>query len=1087
METPEDFPERLAKYREDVAKADSEEGKAFFFLEFARGSFQGVPSGGLGEMFPVLQKYIKRKNSIAVVGRPDAFLGNLIVEFKSDLDKFGDDARSQLRRYIAILWTNQGMKRINYLAIAADGLKFEVYRPSTRKAPGGVFDADDIELTTLDATDLSELARHPDDTYVWFDRYLLYRTKVPPTGDDFAQRFGPSSPTYKQAKLILEHAWDIAKESSETIYQEWGRYLRYAYGTQIATGDLFLRHTFLATLAKFTAHSYYTDGRPPQDRAELLHVVSGDVFDRWNIRNFLAEDFFSWLARPEVEQACLDLGRLIQDVLATFDVTSIDEDVLKALYQELVDPTERHELGEYYTPDWLADRIVGRALSGNVERRILDPSCGSGTFLVVALHRKQAELRRLGPQKLLDHLGETVVGVDIHPLAVIVAKTNYLLSIRDLLRKREGPFTIPVYMANSVVLPSELRELKGHLKLYGVDVEYVGSRGKKRSVTLRIPASVAKDPRLLDPVLSCVGSYAEALFSGADTDREELVNNLLRAAPQIAGLTDAEAAFDVLLQTAQGMAELKRGGKDSIWTFILRNIYRPIFLATRPFDAVVGNPPWLSFRYVEDISYQSELKSLMKTYGIFPDSELVTHMELATLFLLRCADLYTRPQGSVTFVMPRSVFSGDQHGKFRVNSGPPGVEYILDLDAVHPLFNVPACVIGLAKGEATTYPISGEVAEGELPSKNAKPAEARNALVLRPEKFVLCRVGTRNFWLEGETPLTFEAQSDYYPFVTQGATVVPRSCWVVDPAPHGKMGFDPSMPNLQSSVRAISTAKSAYRDVRLSGNVEEAFLYEVVTGSEVLPFGHLPLPMAVLPIEREGDGFRLVDRAEAKRRGYPGLALWLAKVEGIWKSKRGEKAERLDIYDRLDWSSTLTGQRSSAGFKVVYNSSGTNLCAAVIRQGLRTVKIGGQSLRLKGVIADAKVYRFETMDADEAYYLAAILNSGLLDKLVKPMQSRGQWGERDLGKKPLEFPIPKFVSTNPKHRALAEIGRACEAKASALIPELGAKYTSVGKMRGTVRDALQPELRRVDELLQSIFKKAAPKLESFGRASSSTR
>jgi hypothetical protein len=1083
METPSDFADRLAKYRVEVTRAVSEENKAFFFLEFARASFKGIRSGNLEEMYPVLQRHIKRKSGVAIVGRPDALLGNLIVEFKSDLDKFSEDARAQLRRYIAILWTNQGRKRVKYIAIAADGLKFEVYRPSTSKPYDSTLDPDHIRLTKIDSADLRDLGRHPDSAFIWFDRYLLYRTQIAPTGYDFAQRFGPESPTYKQARELLAEAWNLAKASSQTIYEEWGRYLRYAYGTQIATEDLFLKHTFLATLAKFTAHSYYTDGRPPKDSRELMQVVNGDVFDRWNIRNFLAEDFFSWLARPEVEQDCVELGRLIQDVLATFDVTSIDEDVLKTLYQELVDPAERHELGEYYTPDWLADLIVERVLGQNPDRRILDPSCGSGTFLVIALHKKQAALKTLGTQKLLDHLSESVVGMDIHPLAVIVAKTNYLLAIRDLLRRREGPFNLPVYMANSVVLPKELHELQGQLKVYGVDIAYLMRNGKKRKVTLRIPVSVAKDPRLLDPIISCVGDYARAMSDGAAPDREEFINNLLRAAPQIAGLTDAEAAFDVLLHTSEAMHTLKKDGKDSIWTFILRNIYRPAFLAAHPFDAVVGNPPWLSFRYVQDVDYQSELKILMKEYNIFPDAELVTHMELATLFLLRCSDLYTRPQGSVTFVMPRSIFTADQHGLFRSNPGPPGVSYLLDLDAVHPLFNVPTCVVGATGGRPTCYPIVGSVFEGELPTKNATPAQARGALTSRAAKFVLCRVGARNFWVEGDTPLSFESQSDYFPRVTQGATIVPRSCWFVDPILGGKMGLDPTYPSLRTSERAIANAKESYSDVRMEGQIEAKYLYSVATGSELVPFGHLPLPLAVLPIEGSGSNYRVVTRSEALRTGAKGLAAWLLRVEGIWKDKRQEKAEKTDIYEWLDWAGKLTGQDPRAPYIVVYNASGTNLCACVLRQGEIIVPVESQSLHLRGVIADAKVYRFQTTDEDEAYYFSAILNSGLLDRLVKPMQSRGQWGERDFHKKPLEFPIPKFNPKNPKHRGLSVLGRSCERKAFLMIPELTTKYTSLGKMRSSIRQTVGPELLRIDELVQAIFKKAAPKLEAFGRAS----
>jgi hypothetical protein len=40
----------------------------------------------------------------------------------------------------------------------------------------------------------------------------------------------------------------------------------------------------------------------------------------------------------------------------------VREDVLKGVYQQLIDPKDRHDLGEYYTPDWLCERIVQELL-----------------------------------------------------------------------------------------------------------------------------------------------------------------------------------------------------------------------------------------------------------------------------------------------------------------------------------------------------------------------------------------------------------------------------------------------------------------------------------------------------------------------------------------------------------------------------------------------------------------------------------------------------------------------------------------------------------------------------------------------------
>ena len=61
-----------------------------------------------------------------------------------------------------------------------------------------------------------------------------------------------------------------------------------------------------------------------------------------------------------------------------FDDVRID--ILKSLYESLIDPESRHDLGEYYTPDWLAARMVAATVDNPLEQRVMDPACGSGTF-----------------------------------------------------------------------------------------------------------------------------------------------------------------------------------------------------------------------------------------------------------------------------------------------------------------------------------------------------------------------------------------------------------------------------------------------------------------------------------------------------------------------------------------------------------------------------------------------------------------------------------------------------------------------------------------------------------------------------------
>ncbi len=125
-----------------------------------------------------------------------------------------------------------------------------------------------------------------------------------------------------------------------------------------------------------------------------------------------------------VEWQFLDVFHGIFRRLDEFDWTKLDEDLLKMLYQELIDPVDRSGLGEYYTPDWLAELILEDI--GYTSGSLLDPSCGSGTFLFTAIHR----LRKSGlsGKPLVEYVMNNIQGIDVHPVAVLMAKANILLA-----------------------------------------------------------------------------------------------------------------------------------------------------------------------------------------------------------------------------------------------------------------------------------------------------------------------------------------------------------------------------------------------------------------------------------------------------------------------------------------------------------------------------------------------------------------------------------------------------------------------------------------------------------------------------------
>src|SRR5207249_2341620 len=86
---------------------------------------------------------------------------------------------------------------------------------------------------------------------------------------------------------------------------------------------------------------------------------------------------------------------------------------------------------------------------------ILDPACGSGTFLVLAIKRARlhADANLLTFQTTIQQILKNIVGFDLNPLAVIAARTNYLLALGTLVRY-QSPLEIPVYLCDSVLTPA---------------------------------------------------------------------------------------------------------------------------------------------------------------------------------------------------------------------------------------------------------------------------------------------------------------------------------------------------------------------------------------------------------------------------------------------------------------------------------------------------------------------------------------------------------------------------------------------------------------------------------------------------------
>jgi hypothetical protein len=810
----------------------------------------------------------------------------------------------------------------------------------------------------------------------------------------------------------------------QVIYDSWEKYLRIVYGSDVAGDELFVRHTYLATLAKLMSWMRISENTTLPDDAQIAQMLEGELFKRQGIENFIEEDFFSWLARAEAVKTGVEVVRWLFSLLQNYNLRELSEDVLKSLYQELVDPETRQDLGEFYTPDWLAHRMVKRLLDERPDGALLDPACGSGTFLYLAIKEKRSRLGNTSQS--LRHILSSVYGADVHPLAVIVAKTNYILALGDLLKSRKGIVSIPVYLTNTIRLP----ELKTQTTLWGLASYAVELDGSE----VLLPEVLLDDLNVYDRAIELCKDFARH-NKGKSIDKQSFYNFLIA---QQFPMIKNQALLEALFAVTETLKKFIDSNRDTIWAFILKNIFKPLFFK-KQFDFIVGNPPWIVFNSIREPQYQEFLKGqITGRYNLLKGrGELITHMEIATLFLVRAADLYLKSGGSIAFVLPRSLFSADQHGGLRQRAFVLSEDVkqnlvwreVWDCENVTPLFNVPCCVLIAEKCDRELqikYPIQGQIIRGKLKRKNASLKEAEEELTTEDTEFFLNTRGKRSYWATEKGKASYEG-SFYARHFKQGATIVPRSFWFVRIKP-SPLGFDTSRPPLETDPRAIEMAKRPYHDVRLEGNVESEFLYATLLSTDLLPFGHFDYRLVILPIRPEDDHYELIDKQKAHNDGLYGLEKWLEKAEAEWTKRRGAKTEQMSIYERLDRVHGLTHQNPQAKYRVIYNTSGTNLTAALVKNKRIEFGMAGQVIVAKGFIVDHVTYVFELNDGSQAFYLASVFNAPTIDNQIKPMQSRGLFGERHIHKKVLELSIPQFKADNPIHRRLAELGRECTAK-----------------------------------------------------------
>lgn len=932
---------------------------------------------GFGAAYSALDHEVRLPE---VRGRADMLFGATVFEFKSDLRREIGDVLARLPDYLAEREQKTGRR---YLGVATDGATFIAFELRNEALV-------EIGRVEVDRDD-------PDALLAWLQPALSARDELLPDPIVVRRQLGRESLTFGDARISLEQLWEAFRAHPEVALKRelWDGLLREAYGAPVGDDSLFLQHTYLTIVAKTIAARVLD---LPVDDANV--ILSGRALAEAGIYGAVEGDFFDWvLLDPQGRDLVVRIARHV----ARFRLGDVEADVLKALYESLIDPAQRHGLGEYYTPDWLAAKMVAQVLSDPLRATILDPACGSGTFLFHAVRRLLRVARAAGwsDAQTVQAAAARVRGLDLHPVAVIIARVTWLLALGDAVQERDGPLHVPVYLGDA--MQWNLSQL-GDMREVMLPVP--------GEAALHIPAGVAEDQAKFDPALR---ELVEGLDTGASPEQVE------HALTRIEGVERHDAS--ILAQTFARLQALKQAGRNGVWPFVLRNLSRPVWLS-RPdqrADVVLGNPPWVAYRHLS-AEMKTRLRDACRAMQIWAGGVLATQQDLSALFWARSAERYLKPGGTIAFVLPyaalnRPAFAGLRRGSYgtasvRLTEG-------WSLAPLREVFRNSACV--LIGRRQTAGPLPTHVIEFSGTVRgDASEAEAdrtlRRALVPWP-------------------PIaTLEGASPYRARFKQGATMVPRRFFLVEREPGGRLGASRVAPRVRGRQGPMD--REPWRRVPPpAGPVELQFLRPLLLGESVAPFRLLETALAVVPVE----GQEVLDADAAAASGHRYLAAWLRDIEAKWAahaSRRADGLPRMTLTQQIDHMRKLSRQLAAPGPKVVYTASGTLMSAAVVEDPTVTI--------------EHAVYWAPIRSLGEARYLCVVINSDAALQRIIPMQARGWRDPRHFDNVVWELPIPEFDGGLELHRELAATAAEAEATAEAVILPDG----DYRRKRRAIREAL---------------------------------
>ena len=995
-------------------------------------------------------------------GRKDAFYGTVIIEYKDpgklDIKSEFKKAKERVKEYI-IGEAKDPAFYGKYLGVILDGFKiaFLRYRKGEWEEQEAPFEINARTITRLLEV-IRGLKKKPIDV-----EYLLID-------------FGPRSEiSRKTIGVLYEKIKSSKSERTKMLFEDWRRVFSQvcAYSPEKLTeltkyygieekADveklLFCIHTYYTLLMKLLTSevvTLFTDGvigsylrrleeahfRSPKELLdELKDLEEGGIFTQLGIKNFSEADYFAWYLDEWDEKTASSIIEIVKGLLGYEPATvELDpdrvKDLFKWLYQNLVPKMVRHDLGEYFTPDWLAELLLNEVgYDGNPEKRVLDPACGSGTFLVLVIKRirEYAAEHFIDKGELIKKIVENVRGIDLNPLAVLASKANYIIALSDLLRyrPREG-IEIPIYLADSV---SVIRKAT----LYGEDEYELNTNEGKFWITKEVI-----DKNLLYPVLRVINEGVKL-----DLDKEEFRKFLSK------NITLSRASIESFLRLYEKILKLERMGKNKIWTSLLKNSFAPMVIGK--FDYVVGNPPWINWESLPEF-YRNSTKFLWGEYGLLEKTKGMglgkVKRDMAMLFVTRCFTQYVKDGGKLAFLIPFTIYKTQAGAGFRKwLANNVNVMKIHDLVELYPFegaINRTSLII-MSKGK-TKFPIhcimwhnprSGGInqeVELEEVKKKTRQFDMIFAPVEKGKPETPWMIISKKAYDAVQKVIGRPSKYRAYEGVNMGGLDGAYYIKILSAQPEGLL-----IENL------FSVGKKKVKKIKTI--VETELVYPIIRGREVKRWYGVYSSYGILPTDKSGENISVSEMKVNYPKGYDYFNEFFSqlidRVGEPWKSKlkpykkmTRERAERIapPFYMLFNVKPALSK------YKVVWKNIAGKISGKAEFSAAVLTPVDDKFLGRKEIIPNVKLMLVPVDNEQEAYYICSVLNSSLIQLIVASYVIETGISTHITK----NVYIPQFNSKDKLHQKLSELSKKAH--------ELATKYYEQNDL------VAQEELKRVEE------------------------